>query len=206
LIFDEAKARCSIAARNSGDSFSAYGSPRYVAAATAGAAIGEAIKAQANFDDCMVASGWRIATPQSVASQQAAQQAVLASIKSVVSHKAACVKAVRDKPQYAVLVSHLSDFTTGKYSITQETDETLPTAAEGHLLASYVDEIRPCITTSIASAAEIAPRLGPILEDMRAAEEATVIKVIERKITWGEAAREQTAEQAEAQAKLRESK
>lgn len=204
--FEETKARCSIAARNSGDSFEAYGSPRYVAAATAGAAIGEAIKAQQNFNDCMVANGWRIATPQSTAARQAAQQATVASLKAVASQRAACITAVRDKPEYAVLKPHLSDITTGQYSMTQETDETVPTVAEGHLLASYIDEFDPCVTASIAGMTQIAPRVGPILEQFRADEKAIVINLVERKITWGELAREQTAAQATAQAKLQGAK
>jgi S1-C subfamily serine protease len=48
-----------------GYSFEAAGSPRYVAAATAGAAlgaaIGTAVSENQNFNDCMEARGWRIA-------------------------------------------------------------------------------------------------------------------------------------------------
>jgi hypothetical protein len=59
--FEPAKARCSIFARHSGSDFFAFGSPSYVAGATLGHATGETVRAQQDFDDCMVASGWRIA-------------------------------------------------------------------------------------------------------------------------------------------------
>ena|SRR5690348_7477696 len=62
--FDEAKARCSLMARHSGGGFYASGTPSFVAGAAVGAAIGEAVRANADFNDCMQASGWVIADGQ----------------------------------------------------------------------------------------------------------------------------------------------
>ncbi len=61
------KAQCRLFARGSdpGYSFSAYGSPRFVAAsmggAALGAAIGSAVRQNSNFNDCMEARGLRMA-------------------------------------------------------------------------------------------------------------------------------------------------
>jgi hypothetical protein len=65
--FDAARARCSIFARHSGGGFVAIGSENYVAGATLGHAIGETVRTQRDFNDCMLASGWRIADARSAA-------------------------------------------------------------------------------------------------------------------------------------------
>ncbi|MBV9784054.1 MAG: hypothetical protein JO264_09565 [Acidisphaera sp.] len=74
------KARCSYIARHGGSGFAAAGSPRYVAAAALGNAIGEAFRAQQDFNDCMEASGWRIADqPRTAGSAQPITQTTGAS-------------------------------------------------------------------------------------------------------------------------------
>ena len=55
--FEPAKARCSLFARHSAPGFAAYGPPKYVAGAAIGYAIGNAVRQNEDFDDCMVASG-----------------------------------------------------------------------------------------------------------------------------------------------------
>jgi hypothetical protein len=62
--FDETKGRCSLLARNSGGAFAASGNAAFVAGAATGNAIGNAITAQNNFNDCMLASGWVVADHQ----------------------------------------------------------------------------------------------------------------------------------------------
>jgi hypothetical protein len=70
LAFEPDSARCRLFARGSasGFDFSAAGSPRFVGAAMGGAAvgyaIGSAVERNQNFNDCMLAHGWRIADGQ----------------------------------------------------------------------------------------------------------------------------------------------
>lgn len=55
----EASAQCSIFARHSDQgSFEASGSPKFVAGAAAGYAVGRIIESNADYNDCMAASGW----------------------------------------------------------------------------------------------------------------------------------------------------
>jgi hypothetical protein len=71
--FEPAKARCSLAARHSDSGFAAVGSPAFVGVSALGAAIGNTARAQQDFNDCMLASGWRIADePQTSASSRGA--------------------------------------------------------------------------------------------------------------------------------------
>jgi len=55
---EEATARCDLMARHSGGGFFAAGSPRFVAGAAVGYAVGSAINASLDYNDCMKASGW----------------------------------------------------------------------------------------------------------------------------------------------------
>jgi hypothetical protein len=63
LDFQQVQAQCSLLAENRGGSFEASGSPRFVAGATLGYALGDAVRQQDDFNTCMLASGWTIAVP-----------------------------------------------------------------------------------------------------------------------------------------------
>jgi hypothetical protein len=76
--FGQSKARCSLLARHSGSGFAASGSANYVAVATLGHAIGESIRANQDFNDCMEATGWRIADQPPVVATVAAPIALTA--------------------------------------------------------------------------------------------------------------------------------
>lgn len=56
--FAEQSARCRLMARADERGYIAFGSSSYVAGAAIGNAIGNAVRAQADFNDCMAASGW----------------------------------------------------------------------------------------------------------------------------------------------------
>jgi membrane-associated protease RseP (regulator of RpoE activity) len=65
--FEPDSAQCRLFARGSNPqhSYDAYGSPKFVAASMAGMiladAIGDAVRSNENFNDCMQAHGWRVA-------------------------------------------------------------------------------------------------------------------------------------------------
>jgi hypothetical protein len=69
--FEPAKARCSLLARHSGSDFAAFGSESYVAGAAVGHVIGESVRTQQDFNDCMLAGGWRIADQPATAAPAA---------------------------------------------------------------------------------------------------------------------------------------
>ena len=69
-MFESEKAQCSLMARHSGGGFYAQGTPGYVAGAQMGHAMGEAVRTQTDFNDCMLAKGWRIADESSSQSKQ----------------------------------------------------------------------------------------------------------------------------------------
>jgi len=80
--FEPAKAGCSLVARNGGSGLVVYGRPTFVAGAALGHAIGESIRAQANFNDCMSAQGWRITTPETTAANKAKMDVIKAAVEA----------------------------------------------------------------------------------------------------------------------------
>ena len=58
--FEPAKAECSILARHGGTPYGAAGSVGFVAGAALGNAIGNAVRADQDFNDCMVLHGFRM--------------------------------------------------------------------------------------------------------------------------------------------------
>lgn len=72
-MFESEKAQCSYIARHGGSGFYAQGSQSYVAGAQLGYAIGEIARTKADFDDCMLAKGWRIADNSSSSYQEQTQ-------------------------------------------------------------------------------------------------------------------------------------
>ena len=177
--FDEAKARCSLMARHSGGSFAAAGDPNFVAGAAAGAAIGNAIRAQADFNDCMSASGWVVADDQ-VKGKNAVD---LKSRVAVIAQETRdCVGAVRRNPKYAVLEPHHTNLATGRYSLVQMSDTTTPTAEEASLLAAYGDETAVCQDKLIAQINELDPRSATTLRQTNARIAALVMVASEPKV------------------------
>ena len=58
LDFNVQSARCRLMARGAEQDFVAYGNANYVAGAALGNAIGNIIRIQAAYSDCMQANGW----------------------------------------------------------------------------------------------------------------------------------------------------
>jgi hypothetical protein len=93
--YEEAQGRCSIMARHSGGSYYARGNATFVASAMAGAAIGEMIRAQSDFNDCMQANGWVAVDQQQKVDPQVAalrQRAI-----DIASQLKVCIEAAKTK-------------------------------------------------------------------------------------------------------------
>jgi len=196
--FEPAKARCSLMARHGGGDFAAYGSPSFVAGASLGNAIGQAARARQDFDDCMTASGWRRVDGQ----YAVAASATATKLKVVSAERLQCVNEVRSEPQFAVLQSKLSNVHTGSFTMEQLTNEELPTPAESRLMAAYIDNVKPCLTTAVNAISQIAPAVAPILQQQISEEQDTMIQLVERKISWGAAAQRETQDRQDVKAKL----
>jgi hypothetical protein len=195
--FEKAKAVC--------DYQSEIGTPNehigYGLSGAVASGISEGIRKGTLMQKCMVADGWQ--------SEQAPTGATLAAvetkktqIKELVAQRKACVAEIRNHPQYAPLQPHLSDIGTGNFAMAQLADELTPTPSESSLMVTYFDEAKPCVSKFIASAAQLVPAVGPILLQADASNDATILQLIQRKRTWGEAAQQQKQNNAAVQAKI----
>jgi hypothetical protein len=188
--FEPTKAQCSLAARHGGSGFAAAGSQNFVAGAALGYAVGEVIRTQADFSDCMKANGWVPETTETAAARNVHD----AEIKGLSEQRLACTMQVRSNPRYAILLSHLSDARTGAFTIAQLTDEHLPTAAEATALGAYWDENKTtCTAPLLAALAPLAPKIVAFQHQLSEANEANLILLVERQISWGEASQRQKA-------------
>jgi hypothetical protein len=189
--FEPAKARCSLMARHSGGGFAAAGNANFVAGAALGNAIGESVRTQQDFNDCMSAGGWRIAdqTPQTIAAQAAnvsRVQSIKAQIAVLQETRRHCAATVRAESRYTAVISHFPDIATGKFSIAQLADDRLPTRAEGDVVTAYLDSANICRDTYLSEMTKFQPRVAAALKEGFDGQDANVVLLIKRKMSWGD--------------------
>lgn len=194
--FEEANAQCQLMARHSGGSYYASGTPSFVAGATAGAAIGEAIRTQADYNDCMAASGWQVADSKS----GNAAAANNASVKTAGDEMKACMAVVTDDPKYAPIAPQMRANGATHFTLVQLSNGNIPTAQEASLLATYEDNLDTCRDKFLSEVSAINPRGALALQQVRTNTRNIEILLIQRKITWGEAAQRTEAIMDSAQA------
>jgi hypothetical protein len=122
---------------------------------------------------------------------------VQSAARKIVAENTACMATVTAKPEYAVLLPHTADQTTGRATMAQLTDETLPTRAEGQLLAARYDDWNVCLSHTLSEMEAVAPAFAAIYADGLTASDATMVPLIEQRITWAEAAGRQEATMAD---------
>lgn len=189
--FEEANARCSLLARHSGGGFYAQGSARFVAGAALGAAVGDAIRANGDYNDCMAATGWVVADKDSKGAAQA--QVAKDQLAAIREQFNGCIDSIRRNPKYTALLPHLLDDRAGHYTLTQMSDSRSPSLEEAALLASYGDEADRCSDQVMAQVSAIDPRARIVMQAMRAKVRDLDLALIHRRITWGDYARRSQA-------------
>jgi hypothetical protein len=107
-----------------------------------------------------------------------------------------CVKAINAKPEYGILLPHT--VIGGNPTISQMTDETLPTRQEAALYGQRADEvIGECVPPLRQAVATYQPLLYDASERYLDKIRATVVLTVERKLTWAERLRRNQAALAE---------
>ena len=202
---EPAKARCSLMARHGGSSFGASGDVRFVAAATVGYALGDMIRSHEDFDDCMVAGGWQIASAQSNSEQSNMPEHSSmdghqiypekfnfpVSVKGILSVSNECVRVIRSDPKYSDVLQYLGDLDTGKHSMLQLSVMRFATTNEVRAYASLLDRSRSCTTIAITQIELISPSLANTLRGYRQESDARALAVLRQQQTWGDYALQQ---------------
>ena len=220
--FGAAQAKCSLMARHAGDGFAISGSRRDVAIGLVVSAIGEAVRTNMDYNDCLLADGWRIADKPTlqVAAVPAPAEPMQAPVQAPVQAQAnvqlqaaitlpasgnlqiaqitdislsfkPCVSDIRAKPVYQAINAHLISLEGTRYTMTQLSDERVPSAAERRLLAAYVDETAACRARAMEALVRVAPNLASITIKAQRDNEKTLLMLVLGKLTWGEGERRQ---------------
>ena len=117
--FEPPKARCFLPARHDGTDFAANASSNCGAGAGSGHAIGNSIRTRQNLNHCMLAGGRRI-TDQPTA---APQPPLIAQLKGTRAQLTTRMNAIRTKPIYTALQSHLLGVDIGRFTPVQIANE-----------------------------------------------------------------------------------
>jgi hypothetical protein len=125
-----------------------------------------------------------------------------AAIKEAKAEVKTCRAEVRERSKYENLISHYPALDTNQYSIEQLSDDNIPTTEEARLVAYLYDDAEACRSIFAKAIAENRPDAIAILEDAQNKNAEITIKLVKRKLTWGEAARQYKALNAELDAKL----
>ncbi len=174
-------------ARHSGGSYYAQGTPAFVGGALAGAAIGEAIRTQADFNDCMSATGWIATDVHNQANEQ-----LLASrdqMKAAVEQSNLCMGTAQANPKYAPISSHFRALGTKHFTMEQMSDVTVPTPDQAVLFAAYGDDTEQCREKLSDELKSNDPRAAQALIQANQVADRITLMVVQRQISWGQYAR-----------------
>lgn len=116
-----------------------------------------------------------------------------ATIKEAAAKNCVCIETMRNKQEYEPIAMHFKNLETRQYTIEQLTDKSIPSPQEAHLAASLYDELAECRSSLRAAIASVREDALPILAENERQDENIVIRIVQRQISWGEAAQ---AEQA----------
>jgi len=135
------------------------------------------------------------------AAQRQAEQAVATTREAAAQNKA-CVAKVIANPEYAPLLVHVPNPDTGQHTMAQLTDETIPSEQDARLSAAWYDEATLCRGPFLSAVSTARPDLVPIFTDAYGKADARAVLIVERKITWAEAARRSQADLSDARQKI----
>jgi type III secretory pathway component EscV len=121
--------------------------------------------------------------------QRQAQQAGSATREAVAQSKA-CNAVIFAKPEYAPLIEHTPDPATGQATMALLTDESLISPQQAKLFGARHDELNQCRSRLLTALSAVRPDVVLILSSEYTNGAALAVQLVERKITWGEWARQ----------------
>jgi hypothetical protein len=116
----------------------------------------------------------------------------------------ACRAEVRERPKYASIVVHYAKLETGQFSLEQLSDKRIPTPEEARLVALYYDDIGVCLSNYDKVVAANRPTAFTIIKENRNKQAQTTVRLVQRRISWGEAAQQYQSATSDMNAKSEE--
>ncbi len=112
-----------------------------------------------------------------------------------------CISAVIQKPAYGPLLPHTQNLDTGRHTAAQLADETFPSQSDAALFVARFNELNDCRAQYLAAISPVRPDLVPIVVDAYSGGDEISALLVQRRITWAEAARRSEAANAETREK-----
>ena len=100
-----------------------------------------------------------------------------------------CATWMMHEPEYASLLVHPLDLDTMQPAMGQLTDATLPSEQDARLFSARFDATNRCREELLRAIAIPRPDLAPILADGFTEAGAIAVLIVERRVTWADAAR-----------------
>lgn len=147
---------------------------------------------------CMVAHGWRKLDQNAVARSAP----VMARLSELAAVRKACLRTVRERPEFAPLQSHMSDIATGRFAPSQIADARHATKSEILLYSRYFDQVAPCSTEFTSSVQSLSPEIATLSAQQHVIERATFSRLAAGQITWGEASSQWQSDREAASVKM----
>jgi hypothetical protein len=113
-----------------------------------------------------------------------------------------CVTSVMNEPKYAGLLVHSLDLDTMQPTTGQLADATIPSEQDARLFAARFDATNRCREELLMAVATPRPDLAPIIADEFTQAGAIAVLIVERRVTWADAARRSQALSGELQQEI----
>ena len=98
----------------------------------------------------------------------------------------ACVAEVYHNPDYEVIMPHVP-LNMASPTMAQLADDTRPTKDDGQLLIKFHDDILPCRQAYLQKIQNVVPGIAQVMSEGWVETDKIMMKLVKRKITWGEA-------------------
>jgi hypothetical protein len=110
------------------------------------------------------------------------------AMTAAVTELKGCARQIYESPENAKIRPHEMDPDRGQFTVEQLADKSIPTADEAKLVASRFDEAMTCRKSFEAVVAADRPDLIPVLTNYDNQVSQATIPLVQRKLSWGEAA------------------
>jgi hypothetical protein len=129
-------------------------------------------------------------------------QSAVAGVKSAVDEFKNCRSLILHKPEYSDVSLHLSSAETSQVTMEQLADKSIPTLEEAKSLALLYDDTSVCRSDMRSAISSYMPDLLPLFTESDNLNTNITLSLVQRKMTWGQAAQAREAARAEFQQKL----
>jgi hypothetical protein len=120
--------------------------------------------------------------------QRTAQSAV-AGVKSAAEEFKNCRSIILQKPEYSDVALHLPSGEKSQFTMEQLAYKHVQTPDEANSLASLYDDTSVCRSNLRSSVSAYRPDLLPIFTESDNLNTNTTLRLVQREMTWGQAAR-----------------